>query len=62
MKNYMIPTLMASAIAMASASSFAATTVTIGTVNNGDMIRMQELSPAFEAKYPDIKLEWVVLE
>ncbi|MFC6671863.1 ABC transporter substrate-binding protein [Marinobacterium aestuariivivens] len=40
----------------------AATTVTIGTVNNGDMIRMQELSSEFEKSHPDIKLDWVVLE
>jgi len=42
--------------------SHAATTVTIGTVNNGDMIRMQGLSKAFEETHPDIKLNWVVLE
>ena len=40
----------------------AAATVTIATVNNGDMIIMQELSSAFEEQHPDIDLEWVVLE
>ena len=40
----------------------AAGTVTIATVNNSDMIRMQRLSKAFEEKHPDIKLNWVVLE
>jgi len=40
----------------------AETTVTIATVNNGDMIRMQELSEAFEKANPDVKLEWLVLE
>ncbi len=40
----------------------AATTVTIGTVNNGDMIIMQRLSKQFEEQHPDIKLDWVVLE
>ncbi|MBR9913036.1 MAG: sugar ABC transporter substrate-binding protein [Gammaproteobacteria bacterium] len=40
----------------------AATTVTIGTVNNGDMIVMQKLSARFEAENPDIDLNWVVLE
>jgi sorbitol/mannitol transport system substrate-binding protein len=40
----------------------AAETVTIATVNNGDMIIMQELSSAFEEQHPDIDLEWVVLE
>ena len=40
----------------------AQTTVTIGTVNNSDMIIMQKLSPKFEEQHPDIKLDWVVLE
>ncbi|RON54413.1 ABC transporter substrate-binding protein [Pseudomonas frederiksbergensis] len=40
----------------------AADTVTIATVNNSDMIRMQKLSKTFEAAHPDIKLNWVVLE
>ena len=39
-----------------------AETVTIATVNNGDMIVMQRLSSAFEEQHPDIDLEWVVLE
>lgn len=42
--------------------SHAADTVTIATVNNGDMIRMQRLSRFFEQQHPDIKLNWVVLE
>ena len=37
-------------------------TVTIATVNNSDMIRMQRLSKTFEQQHPDIKLNWVVLE
>ena len=44
------------------AGSAHAATVTIATVNNGDMIVMQKLSSAFEKLHPDIKLEWVVLE
>ncbi|MDR6676508.1 ABC transporter substrate-binding protein [Pseudomonas oryzihabitans] len=36
--------------------------VTIATVNNSDMIRMQRLSQVFEQEHPDIKLNWVVLE
>jgi sorbitol/mannitol transport system substrate-binding protein len=40
----------------------AAETVTIATVNNGDMIRMQRLSKVFEQQHPEIKLSWVVLE
>ncbi|MGH8422831.1 MAG: ABC transporter substrate-binding protein, partial [Pseudomonas fluorescens] len=39
-----------------------AQTLTIATVNNSDMIRMQKLSKTFEAEHPDIKLNWVVLE
>ena len=38
------------------------TTLTVATVNNGDMVVMQELSKKFEAANPDIKLNWVVLE
>ena len=44
------------------AAAQATTTVTIGTVNNGDMIIMQRLSSEFEKQNPDIKLDWVVLE
>ena len=36
--------------------------LTIATVNNGDMIRMQKLSDDFTAKNPGIELEWVTLE
>ena len=42
--------------------SHAAETLTIATVNNGDMIRMQRLSKVFEQQHPDIRLNWVVLE
>jgi sorbitol/mannitol transport system substrate-binding protein len=38
------------------------TKLTIATVNNGDMIRMQKLTDDFTAKNPDISLEWVTLE
>ena len=37
-------------------------TLTIATVNNGDMVVMQKLSSQFEKEHPDIKLNWVVLE
>lgn len=43
-------------------TSLLAETITIATVNNGDMITMQELSDDFTAKYPDIQLKWVTLE
>src|SRR5690242_21027835 len=38
------------------------TTLTIATVNNGDMIRMQGLTADFTKANPDIKLNWVTLE
>lgn len=38
------------------------TTLTIATVNNSDMVIMQDLSDQFEEANPDIDLEWVVLE
>ncbi|UUP18162.1 ABC transporter substrate-binding protein [Nitratireductor thuwali] len=54
------------ALAACSALSIAAhaqaETLTIATVNNGDMIRMQKLSGAFTEQNPDIDLEWVTLE
>jgi sorbitol/mannitol transport system substrate-binding protein len=40
----------------------AQTTVTIATVNNPDMVVMQELSAKFEAANPDIRLNWLVLD
>lgn len=39
-----------------------AETLTIATVNNGDMIRMQKLTNDFTAKNPGIELKWVTLE
>ena len=42
--------------------AWAETTITVATVNNGDMIRMQGLMDDFYAKNPDIKVEWVTLE
>ena len=38
------------------------TTLTIATVNNGDMVRMQGLTDDFTSQNPDIALEWVTLE
>ena len=43
-------------------SAFTAEKLTIATVNNGDMIRMQKLTGDFTSKNPDIELEWVTLE
>lgn len=49
------------ALLAGSVAARADTTLTIATVNNGDMIEMQKLSPQFE-KQTGIKLNWVVLE
>ncbi len=38
------------------------TEITIATVNNGDMIRMQGLTDDFYKSNPNIKLNWVTLE
>lgn len=43
-------------------ASAQADTVTIATVNNGDMVRMQKLTEDFTSKNPGIELEWVTLE
>jgi sorbitol/mannitol transport system substrate-binding protein len=43
-------------------TAMAETSLTIATVNNGDMIRMQGLTDDFTKANPDIKLEWVTLE
>jgi sorbitol/mannitol transport system substrate-binding protein len=56
----------ASVLALATATGAFAeshtTTLTIATVNNGDMVRMQGLTDDFTSKNPDIALEWVTLE
>ncbi|MFB9887966.1 ABC transporter substrate-binding protein [Balneatrix alpica] len=57
-----LPTCLSLSLALASASSLAATELTIATVNNGHMIEMQKLSSHFEQANPDIKLKWVTLE
>ena len=43
-------------------TSRAQTTLTIATVNNPDMVRMQRLSSGFMKEHPDIRLNWVFLE
>ncbi len=54
--------LLGACSALAFAGMASAETLTIATVNNGDMIRMQKLTDDFKAKNPDIDLEWVTLE
>lgn len=51
----------ATAMSLISAVAASADTLTIATVNNGDMIRMQSLSSEFTAE-TGIELEWVILE
>jgi len=50
-------TLGAAGVSMATAGE-----LTIATVNNGHMIEMQKLTPAFEAANPGITVNWVTLE
>ena len=53
--------ILVGAFSFALAASASAQTLTIATVNNGDMVRMQALSPAF-TEATGIELNWVVLE
>ncbi len=50
------------ALAAFALPAYADTTLTIATVNNGDMITMQKLTDDFSKANPDIKLNWVTLE
>lgn len=54
--------LLGACSALAFSGLASAETLTIATVNNGDMIRMQGLTKDFTDKNPDIKVEWVTLE
>ena len=54
--------LSACAVGALCSAAAAETTITVATVNNGDMVRMQGLMDDFYAKHPDIKVEWVTLE
>lgn len=57
-----VQTLVGACAVAALVTGAAAETLTIATVNNGDMIRMQKLTGDFTAKNPGIDLEWVTLE
>ena len=61
MTNTLRALLGACAVAALS-TAVTAETITVATVNNGDMIRMQGLMDDFYAKNPDIQVEWVTLE
>ncbi|SLN65902.1 ABC transporter substrate-binding protein [Roseisalinus antarcticus] len=65
MKKTIRALLGATALCGLAGASFAeshVTTLTIATVNNGDMVRMQGLTDEFTALHPDIAVEWVTLE
>ena len=57
-----ISLLLGAASALAFAAAAQAQNITIATVNNDDMIRMQGLTGEFNAAHPDIKVNWVTLE
>ncbi|MBP2301777.1 ABC transporter substrate-binding protein [Azospirillum picis] len=54
--------LIGAAVAAFLGTSAQAETLSIATVNNGDMIRMQKLADHFTKAHPDITLNWVTLE
>jgi sorbitol/mannitol transport system substrate-binding protein len=62
MKVHVKGVLGAVALAGFSLPAYADTTLTIATVNNGQMIQMQKLTDDFTKANPDIKLNWVTLE
>jgi sorbitol/mannitol transport system substrate-binding protein len=59
-KGYLLATTWLAALGFIGVAR--AETLTIATVNNGDMIRMQHLTDDFLKANPDIKLNWVTLE
>ena len=58
----MLRAVAGAALLFASSQAMAATELTIATVNNGDMIRMQKLTDDFTKANPDITLKWVTME
>lgn len=60
--NYFTRALMGASALSLLATGAMAEKITIATVNNGDMVRMQKLTDDFTAKNPGIELEWVTLE
>ena len=48
--------------ALFAVTATAQTTVTIASVNNPDMVTMEELSSVFTEQNPDIELEWLFLD
>jgi sorbitol/mannitol transport system substrate-binding protein len=60
--KFRLASTLTAALMSAGLAHAAGTELVIATVNNGHMIEMQKLSPAFEKANPDIKLKWVTLE
>jgi len=60
--RFTVKTLVGACAVAALATTASAEKLTIATVNNGDMIRMQKLTDDFTSKNPGIELEWVTLE
>ena len=58
----MLRALAGAALLFGTGQAMAATELTIATVNNDDMIRMQKLTDDFTKANPDITLNWVTLE
>jgi len=58
----LIAALLGAASMLAAGQALSQTKLTIATVNNGDMIRMQGLTKDFTDKNPGITVEWVTLE
>lgn len=54
--------ILGTAALLLAAGASAQTTLTIASVNNPDMVTMQELSTTFEEQNPDISLEWLFLD
>src|SRR5258706_181211 len=60
--KHVLGALLGAVTLLGSAPSTAQTTLTIATVNNADMIRMQALTNDFTVKNPDVTVKWVTLE
>jgi sorbitol/mannitol transport system substrate-binding protein len=60
--NFRPMVLGACSILLMAGTALADTKLTIATVNNGDMIRMQKLTDDFTAKNPGVTVEWVTME
>lgn len=62
MKTRICACLLGTTIICGAGMSAAQTRLTIATVNNSDMVIMQELSAQYEREHPDVDLEWVIME